>query len=98
VAHENKLQVIDGNMVVEIKRTGYDKGIAALKFISDKKFDCMIALGDDKTDEDIFKSLPPTAISIKIGMTTSIARYNLLNQQEVSRFLDRLINSQPSHG
>lgn len=96
VAHENKLQVIDGNMVVEIKRTGYDKGIAALKFISDKKFDCMIALGDDKTDEDIFKSLPSTAISIKIGMTTSIARYNLPNQHEVSRFLDRLINVQPS--
>jgi trehalose 6-phosphate synthase/phosphatase len=91
VAHENKLHVIEGNMVVEVKKTGYDKGIAALKFINDRKFEFIAAIGDDRTDEDIFRSLPADAVTIKIGMTTSIAKYNLTNQREVSRFITRLI-------
>jgi trehalose 6-phosphate synthase/phosphatase len=93
VSHENKLQVLEGNKVVEVKRTGYDKGLAASKFIAGTEFDFVIAMGDDKTDEDIFRSLPPEAITIKIGLTASLAKYNLLNQRDVSRFIDRLIQS-----
>jgi trehalose 6-phosphate synthase/phosphatase len=93
VAHENKLHVIEGNRVIEVKKTGYDKGIAALKFVSGRKFDFIIAIGDDRTDEDIYRSLPPDAVTVKIGITSSIAKYNLTNQREVSRFIDRLIES-----
>lgn len=93
VAHENKLQVIEGTMVVEVKRTGYDKGMAATKFISGRNFDFIMAFGDDRTDEDIFRSLPAGAVTVKIGMTTSIAKYNLINQHEVSRFANRLIET-----
>jgi trehalose 6-phosphate synthase/phosphatase len=96
VAHENKLHVLEGNMVVELKRTGYDKGIAALKFVSDQKFDFILAIGDDRTDEDVYRSLPSDAITIKIGVTTSTAKYNLANQKEVSQILNRLINNQQS--
>ncbi|MBN1129425.1 MAG: bifunctional alpha,alpha-trehalose-phosphate synthase (UDP-forming)/trehalose-phosphatase [Chitinispirillaceae bacterium] len=90
-AHENKLQVLEGEMVVEIKRSGYDKGSAALKFISNTPYDFIMAIGDDRTDEDIFRSLPPEAITIKIGITTSLAKYNLANQGDVSHIIDRLI-------
>ncbi len=93
VSHENKLHVLEGNMVVELKRTGHDKGIAAAKFIEGKEFDFIIALGDDRTDEDIYRSLPPEAITIKIGITSSIAKYNFANQTEVSRIIDRLVKS-----
>ncbi len=93
VSHENKLQVLEGNKVVEVKRTGYDKGLAASKFISGTESDCIIAMGDDKTDEDIFRSLPAYAITIKIGLTASLAKYNLINQRDVSRFIGRLIES-----
>ncbi len=91
VSHENKLQVLEGSKVIEIKRTGYDKGIAALNFIGNTEFDCIIAIGDDRTDEDIFRSLPPSAITIKIGIRTSMAKYNLKNQREVEHLIERLI-------
>ena len=91
VAHESKLQVLDGDKVVEVKRTGYDKGSAALKFVSAGAYDFIMALGDDKTDEDIFRALPPEAVTIKIGTTASVARHHLANQEAVSRFVDRLI-------
>ena len=94
LAHENKLHVIEGTMVIEIKKTGYDKGVAAAKFIAQKNYDFIIALGDDKTDEDIFRSLPPEAITIKIGITPSVAKYNLANQQDVSRIIGRLLESE----
>jgi trehalose 6-phosphate synthase/phosphatase len=93
VAHENKLHVLEGDMVVELKRTGYDKGIAALKFVSENKFDFILAIGDDRTDEDIFHSLPADAITIKIGITTSTAKYNLANQKDVSKIISQLIGS-----
>jgi trehalose 6-phosphate synthase/phosphatase len=91
VAHESKLQVLEGNMVIEVKKAGYDKGIAALKFISKNSFDFIITLGDDKTDEDIFQALPLETVTIKIGMTNTIAKYNISNQSGVSQFLDKLI-------
>lgn len=93
VAHENKLHVLEGNKVVEVKKTGYDKGIAALKFVSEGRYDCIIALGDDRTDEDIFRSLPQDAITVKVGMTGTLAKYNLRNQFDVGRFIGRLIES-----
>ncbi|MGA2261319.1 MAG: bifunctional alpha,alpha-trehalose-phosphate synthase (UDP-forming)/trehalose-phosphatase [Acidobacteriota bacterium] len=93
VSLENKLQVLEGNKVIEVKRTGYDKGLAAAKFISSTESDFIIAMGDDKTDEDIFHSLPSYAITIKIGLTASLAKYNLINQRDVARFIGRLLKS-----
>ena len=44
---------------MEVKKTGYDKGVAALKFVSEREFDFVIAFGDDRTDEDIFQPAAP---------------------------------------
>jgi trehalose 6-phosphate synthase/phosphatase len=90
VAHDNKLQVVEGNRVIEVKRTGYDKGSAAAKFVAGARYDFILALGDDRTDEDVFQALPPEAVTIKIGLRASFARFNLVSQREVSRFLERL--------
>ncbi len=62
-----------------------------MKFISDRTFDFIIAIGDDKTDEDIYRLLPPEAVTIKIGITSSIAKYNLATQNDVSRIIAKLI-------
>jgi trehalose 6-phosphate synthase/phosphatase len=93
ISHENKLQVLEDNKVVEVKRAGYDKGLAAAKLISSTESDFILALGDDKTDEDMFRSLPSSAITIKVGLTASLAKYNLINQRDVARFIGRLIKS-----
>jgi trehalose 6-phosphate synthase/phosphatase len=93
VAHESKLHVLEGAKVVEVKRTGYDKGTAASKFIAGGLYDCIIALGDDRTDEDLFRALPPEAISIKVGIKSTLAKYNLRDQFDVAGFLERLIKT-----
>jgi trehalose 6-phosphate synthase/phosphatase len=96
VAHENRLHVLEGDKVVEVKRAGYDKGVAALKFIANQEFDFIMAIGDDRTDEDIFRSLPTEAITIKIGATLSIAKYNLATQNDVWQIIGQITgNSKP---
>jgi trehalose 6-phosphate synthase/phosphatase len=77
------LQVTQGNRVVEIRRAGVSKGNAAAFWTGDRSYDFLLAIGDDTTDEDLFKSLPPAAISIRVGMSGTHAQYNIRNSAEV---------------
>jgi trehalose 6-phosphate synthase/phosphatase len=87
------VQVLHGSKAVEIKNAGVNKGAAGLLWISKKDFDFILAIGDDVTDEDIFRILPETAYSIKVGMTKSLARFNLHNHEEVIELLKQLIKN-----
>ena len=87
------LQIIEGHKVVEVKRSGYNKGSAARKVFDAEKHDFVLAIGDDKTDEDLFESLPQDAVTIKVGKETTRARYSFAVQSAVIDFLERLISS-----
>lgn len=84
------LQVLKGNRVIEIRPSGVNKGIACRRFVSKDNFDFILAVGDDETDEDMFKALPEFACSIRIGMTSSFAHYNMRSFSEFSGFLKQL--------
>ena len=89
------LQVIDGNKVVEVRMAGFDKGTVALRILSDAQPDFILCLGDDTTDEDMFKALEETSFTektytIKIGSRGTAAKYTLPSQQEVLPLLKRL--------
>jgi trehalose 6-phosphate synthase/phosphatase len=84
------LQLLPGNKVIEIKNIEVNKGKAALSRLYSKDYDFILAVGDDHTDEDIFKVLPETAVTIKVGSTMSAARFYLRNPHEVRSFLTEL--------
>ncbi len=81
------LGVMEGNKTVEIKDAGINKGHAALRWLTRKDYDFILAAGDDRTDEDIFQTLPEEAWSIKIGLTHSKAKYYLKSIYEFRAFL-----------
>ncbi len=83
------VQVLQGSKVVEVKCAGVNKGAAAMAFLSDRP-DFTLAVGDDWTDEDLFKVLPETAYSIRIGIRHSHARFNLRSHVEVLGLLREL--------
>jgi trehalose 6-phosphate synthase/phosphatase len=85
------LQVLEGNKVVEVKSTGINKGRAALRWISKKTWDFILAVGDDLTDEDIFKVLPPTAWSIRVGFSASMAKFSLGSPSQVTSLLMEML-------
>ncbi|HEY0176617.1 MAG TPA: bifunctional alpha,alpha-trehalose-phosphate synthase (UDP-forming)/trehalose-phosphatase [Pedobacter sp.] len=89
------LQLMPGNKVIEFKNIEVNKGKAALNWLYGKEPDFIMALGDDYTDEDIFKALPPEAYTIKVGSNISAARYYLRNFFEVRDLLKSLLATTP---
>jgi trehalose 6-phosphate synthase/phosphatase len=84
------LQVIDGNKVVEVRISGFDKGASALRIVNETNPDFVLCLGDDTTDEDMFKALEGEAYTIKVNNGASAAQYTILSQQQVLPLLNSL--------
>ena len=65
----------------------------ALKLLALAAYDFILAIGDDKTDEDLFRALPEHTLTVKIGIMASLAKYNLKDQQGVLTLMDHLQES-----
>ncbi|MEM1137350.1 MAG: bifunctional alpha,alpha-trehalose-phosphate synthase (UDP-forming)/trehalose-phosphatase, partial [Bacteroidota bacterium] len=81
------LQTMEGNKVIEIKSRAVNKGKAASKWLTEQKYDFVFAIGDDVTDEDTFSALPQDSYTVKVGLTSSVARYNVKSPDEVREVL-----------
>jgi trehalose 6-phosphate synthase/phosphatase len=87
MVRNSHLHIIDGNKVIEIRISGIDKGAVTKRLIDEDNYDFVLAVGDDKTDEDMFRILPDDAYTIKIGSGHTCAHYHLTDQIEVLRLL-----------
>ena len=83
--------MIDGNRVIEVRLIGIDKGATASKIFEHFSPDFSLCLGDDATDEDMFRILRDKGYTIKIGNGTTAAQYTLWSQSDVLPFLRRLL-------
>jgi trehalose 6-phosphate synthase/phosphatase len=90
-----KVEVAEGNKIVEVKNAGINKGRAAANWIGKKHWDFMLAVGDDLTDEDLFRELPDFAYSIKVGLAPSRAKFRFKAQSEVRTLLEALRGAVP---
>ena len=85
-----ELQVIDGNKVIEIRIAGVDKGSAARKLVEHFKPDFVMAMGDDKTDEDMFRAIQDRACTIKVGSGVTSAQFVIPSQEHVISLLTKV--------
>ncbi|MCT8337112.1 bifunctional alpha,alpha-trehalose-phosphate synthase (UDP-forming)/trehalose-phosphatase [Methanoculleus sp. Afa-1] len=92
------LGIMDGNKVIEIKNNVVNKGRTALNWISERAWEFILAIGDDRTDEDLFEVVPPDAYSIKVGLAPSRARFNLVSQRDVLPLLRECIEHENECG
>jgi trehalose 6-phosphate synthase/phosphatase len=84
--------VLEGNKVIEIKNTEVNKGRAAQYWFSKAKWDFILSIGDDSTDEDIFEALPAWSYSIKVGLGPSKAKFSIPSFIDVRELLKELAN------
>ncbi len=77
------LAVLEGHKVIEVRSAVINKGRAVSHWLNRKSWDFILAIGDDRTDEDLFEVLPSDAYSIKVGQAPSKARFNLSTQRQV---------------
>jgi trehalose 6-phosphate synthase/phosphatase len=82
------LVVMRGRKVIEVRYAWANKGEAAWAIRSaapPATFE--LALGDDRTDEDLFERLPPKAWTIKVGRGQSRARFRVAGPEDAVRIL-----------
>lgn len=95
IRHKTDFEILEGNKVLEVKSGKYDKGQAAQTLIGDEHYDFILAAGDDKTDEYIFKELSDTAYTIRVGLSPTVARYNVFDFSSLLKLLKDLEHQKP---
>jgi trehalose 6-phosphate synthase/phosphatase len=90
------VEVVCGAKVVELRQSGIHKGliVSALPAAAPPGT-LLVAIGDDTTDEDMFKHLPPDGIGIHTGSLTSRAQFRLTGHQAVRAFLQGIARDVP---
>lgn len=92
IANNSGLNVLNGHKVIEVRCGGINKGVAAGKICDRVQYDFILAVGDDQTDEDMFRRLAKVeyAYTIKVGNEASFARFNLHNPYMVQSLLQTM--------
>ncbi|GAA4407940.1 bifunctional alpha,alpha-trehalose-phosphate synthase (UDP-forming)/trehalose-phosphatase [Nibrella viscosa] len=86
-----QLRVLDGNKVVEIKNVDTDKGKVARQLALAHPYELVVAIGDDRTDEDMFCALTlKNHFTIKVGRGSTNARHRVENVSQVLALLKEL--------
>ncbi|HVL74535.1 MAG TPA: trehalose-phosphatase [Noviherbaspirillum sp.] len=86
-------RVIDGKCVFNVlPADALDKGRALEALMRDCGARCALYIGDDVTDEDVFRLRRPDILTVRIGRSQdSAARYYLNHRVDLIALLDRLL-------
>jgi trehalose 6-phosphate synthase/phosphatase len=85
------LTVLHGRRVVEVRYAWATKGEAYAAIDAELgRHGPVVAIGDDRTDEDLFERLGPDAWTIRVGDGPTAARWSLAGQDEVLPTLEAI--------
>lgn len=87
------LAIMDGNKVLEIKAADVNKGRAAHRWMCHEDLDFILAVGDDRTDEDIFEAAPEDAWTVKVGPGPTQAHHSVRGPSDVRSILVQLVQA-----
>ncbi|MBI1883805.1 MAG: trehalose-phosphatase [Chlamydiae bacterium] len=95
-SHLKQIKLTSGKKVFEIRpRTNWDKGKALLKMgrVKNLSRDAFkIYIGDDQTDEDVFRVLKSKSLTVRVGLSKkSYASHYVQSPKEVLDFLNQII-------
>jgi trehalose 6-phosphate synthase/phosphatase len=86
------LEIMDGDKVIEVKNSGINKGRAAAQQLGKNKYQFIMAIGDDWTDEYTFGAMPLNTFTIKVGTKNTKANYYIDSVESVRKLLSELGN------
>lgn len=89
-----RISLLHGHEVIEIRSAFANKGKTVCCLLATAGPSALaVYIGDDRTDEDAFKLLPPDSITIRVGpaLTRTAARFRVEDPGEVLPFLRTII-------
>ncbi len=84
------VSILRGKKVIEVRAVEADKGVFASDYMGNQDPDhssVALALGDDRTDEDLFHAVKGRGLSVRVGSGPSSADFALGSQTQVVDFL-----------
>jgi trehalose 6-phosphate synthase/phosphatase len=88
---ETELRAVPGKKSVEVRLTWATKAEVARRLEAEMgPFDFRLALGDDRTDEDLFAAMPADAYTVHVGDGPSRARFRLPTPEAARLLLQKL--------
>jgi trehalose 6-phosphate synthase/phosphatase len=88
---DTDIGVYNGSKVIEIKPQAIHKGAVCDNFLAHNPADFILCIGDDYTDEDMFKALPAHAYTVKVGIDDTAARHQIASVEKVLQLLNQLV-------
>ena len=61
------LEVLEGKKVIEVRLRGVGKGVVAQRIEAEIEGSVIVAIGDDRTDEELFRALSPSSLTVAVG-------------------------------
>ena len=91
---ETEVSAVPGQKCVEIRPLWINKGQVVEELLKEcPEADFQFAVGDDRTDEDMFTQLDPDAWTLHVGKGPTAARFRLPNPDSVRYLLKQLVAS-----
>ena len=85
------LEVLEGKKVIEVRVRGVSKGVVAERVVeATGSGTVIVAIGDDRSDEELFRALPPSSLTVAVGRPWTSARFRLEDHRAVRRILRSL--------
>jgi len=85
------VELLQGDRVVEVRPHGVHKGRAAVTVAERAPpGTLLVALGDDRTDEDLFAALPEGSLALHVGPNESRAALRLADTRAARAFLEAI--------
>ncbi len=85
------VEILPGDAVVEVRPHGMNKGRAVTRILARARpGTTLLAMGDDRTDEDMFAALPEGHLGVHVGPRPSRAPLRLAGVREARAFLARI--------
>jgi trehalose 6-phosphate synthase/phosphatase len=89
------VEILAGHKVIEIRPYGIHKGRIVPPLPPERlATTTILAIGDDRTDEDLFEALPPEAITVRVGPGPTRAHFRLDGVPAVRTLLHSLVEAE----
>jgi trehalose 6-phosphate synthase/phosphatase len=82
------VEVLSGRHVIEVRASGIDKGRYARHVLAETRAeDFVLCFGDDRTDRDMFRAMPPHAFVANVGRAVEEARFTIASPARARELL-----------
>ena len=83
--------VLPGHRVIEVRSARVNKGAYVSEILAEAPKDRFVLYaGDDRTDEEAYRVVPPSAVTIHVGSTAAQTNYSVASPRELRQLLRRL--------